>query len=279
MLNPSKWLLIGAFLILVFGVVGLGTYTARRFSLIEEKFNREIEEIKKEIKVLKENIDQLKREVARKQKETFIKEIGTSNWKIFRDEELGFEIRYPKEAYEPEKSCIYISKSKNRCIENISILLPTLVPIEDIPKDELEEISAELIKGGAVEIGTEMLEIEVMDNHSLLPIKDWVKEHIKLFLGPPWYEDPKRLEWFESQIEDIILTGVKGVKIEYLPSYRSPPVTGACRRFFLPKSTKVYDIGFCLYETWESIKGLDMKKVEQKVHQRDEVILSTFRIL
>jgi cell division protein FtsB len=279
MLNPSKWLLIGVFLILIFGVIGLGTYTTRKFSLIEEKFNRETEEIRKEIKVLKENIDQLKIEISGKQKETFIKEIDTSNWKIFRDEEFGFEIRYPKEAYELEKSCIYISKSKNRCIENISILLPTLVPIEDIPKEELEEIPDELIKEGVVEIGTETLEIEVMDNPSLLPIKDWVKEHIKLFLGPPWYEDPKRLEWFESQIEDIILTGVKGVKIEYLPSYLSPPVTGACRRFFLPKGTKVYDIGFCLYDAWESIKGLDMKKVEQKVHQRDEVILSTFRIL
>jgi hypothetical protein len=102
MLNPSKWLLIGIFLTLVFGVVGLGTYTTRRFSLIEEKFNREIEEIRKEIKALKENIEQLKREISEKLGKTSPKEIDTSNWEIYRSEEYKFEIKYPKDW---KKSC------------------------------------------------------------------------------------------------------------------------------------------------------------------------------
>jgi len=97
MLNPLKWLLIGASLIFILGIVGLDIYAIKKFSLIEKEFEGEIGEIRKEIQILKESIEQLKRELPEKLEENPLKEIDTSSWETYKDEKYGFEIKYPKD--------------------------------------------------------------------------------------------------------------------------------------------------------------------------------------
>ncbi len=95
MFNPSKWLLIGVLIILAIEMIGVGFYTCRKLTLIENEFKEEIKEIREKIKILRGEINQVKKGVSGKAGEA--SEINTSNWKTYSNKKYGFEVKYPKE--------------------------------------------------------------------------------------------------------------------------------------------------------------------------------------
>jgi cell division protein FtsB len=91
--NLSKWLLIVGLIIIAIEIIGVGFYSSKKLTLIENEFKKEIKKVKEEMEQLEEKIEQLKKE-AFPEKEK-MSEIAISDWKTYKNEEYGFEIMYP----------------------------------------------------------------------------------------------------------------------------------------------------------------------------------------
>jgi hypothetical protein len=95
MLRYQKWLLTGWLIILTLGIIGMSIYNLKRSTLLENGLRKEIEEVKKAMSKLKEDVEQIKKEILKPEKTL---EIGTSDWKKYRNEKFKFEITFPKDS-------------------------------------------------------------------------------------------------------------------------------------------------------------------------------------
>lgn len=82
MFTKKFWLLIGALAILSAGVVGLNAYLSKKAASVVKNPEKELleESTSTELEVIRST-----------------SEIDTSDWRTYRNEELGFEIKYPYE--------------------------------------------------------------------------------------------------------------------------------------------------------------------------------------
>jgi len=93
--NPSKWLLIGVLIILAIGIIGIGFYAFNEFILIEKEFKKEIEAFEESVRKLEEYTKQLQKETYKMQEET--SRIDTSNWSVYQNKDVKFELKFPPE--------------------------------------------------------------------------------------------------------------------------------------------------------------------------------------
>jgi len=159
--------------------------------------------------------------------------IDTSDWKVYRNEKYGYEVKYPVDPL-PQWAERRIWKKENikyPYLETVVILLPFLIPSSFLPPEIKSEFPTGLM------VGETYLEISIAENPNQVSLKEWIHQ----FVG-------RRYE-----IEDFALGKLKGVMIPlvYLPE------AGGCETYYFSKRFKIYSVGFCQYEAWYSPKPED----------------------
>lgn len=101
MLTKKIWLLIGALAVLSAGVIGINAYLSKKSLLVIETPE----------KTIVEPITQSEEFTSVESEETNqTPEIDTSDWKTYRDEEHGYELRYPYTILHNDKRIDYYGK-------------------------------------------------------------------------------------------------------------------------------------------------------------------------
>lgn len=174
----------------------------------------------------------------------FIEKDETVDWKTYRNEEYGFEIKYPELLNDPEEEAIdkpYFFK--------INFQIPCYTSINEISEEEKEyRLSDEFIANIEGEIkyesGRRFLKVGVAENPFNLSIKEWFKKYLELR-----YEGLGNLksDLEEYQLQEIILANVKGEEI-YIRAL--PPIAGGCQTMYFLKNLQIYSIEDCQYEAF-----------------------------
>jgi hypothetical protein len=172
--------------------------------------------------------------------------IDTSDWKTYRDEEYGFELKYP-EGPLPEwaEGRIWREDVELPYLKSIVILLPLWTP-------------KNIGSGGEI-----YLKVKVAENPEKLTLKEWISR----FVGPQ-YEGEK----FASD-------KLQGIRVKYV--FVGAPAAGGCDTFYFNGDSKIYSIAFCQYEAWqlESLDEQQRNEVFKREEERRKLIVSSFKII
>ena len=165
-------------------------------------------------------------------------------WQTYRNEEYGLEISYPEWVKTFETPLATVESS----LQLIGLTIPCYGLLQEHELfHEIECFRSKVIQGNEMcQRGEDFLVIEVIENPSQLPIKEWIRQSIiektEIFGSKDFKEKEYNVYRNVAPLEDFTLDGVKGIRTSFGFKH------GGCQAIYLPKNSKVYVIGLCDYE-------------------------------
>ena len=185
-----------------------------------------------------------------------ISEDETADWQIYRNEEYGFEVKYPLQTER-------VDYTKN----GASFFYPCYSKEKEVIEKAAEYMKEIPEEGVPIMYNTFM--VKAVDNSSQLSIKTWIQkyEHCGIHKGI-------ELDITTVELEEFIFDGIKGIRIKNLGV--CPPGAGIVRdKIYLPKDSKIYTIAI-IEEAGLFPWGLECHE-EQKNHFNQ--IVSSFKFI
>ncbi len=190
----------------------------------------------------------------------------TANWKIYTNEEYGYEIKYPSQVEN-----IMFFEEDNTISLDINYYMSQEIAQQMLPDGFFNNISGIPEKDGKIRVGQDYVQVYIKENFDQMNIEKWIQKHESC-----GYSKGNELNMDKVVLENCSFAGVSGIRIKNLGTC-PPGASFVSDIVYLPHNNRIYSIRLLENGGWLHSSLRDYFKTERE-HNFDQ-ILSAFKFI